>query len=143
MDGVAAKGVKRATLAENDVLNRPVIAQHRDENIAVASIGDPPGGLQMLEGVEPLVENNLDVVTAEGDAFSDDESDVNQAVKKAGEHLRRELIDNRGEIDRNVKASIKLASAQMKAQGADIQRAMREAQRVMENIHLECASEMQ
>ena len=98
---------------------------------------------EMLEGVEPLVENNLDVVTAEGDAFSDDESDVNQAVKKAGEHLRRELIDNRGEIDRNVKASIKLASAQMKAHGADIQRAMREAQRVMENIHLECASEMQ
>jgi ABC-type transporter Mla subunit MlaD len=68
--------------------------------------------------------------------------DASQAVKKAMKELHRDLIDNRGQFNRNLTKSIKLASAQVKAHSADIQRAMREAQNAMENLHIECGSQM-
>jgi S1-C subfamily serine protease len=94
--------------------------------------------------VEPLLADGIDLGSVFTDGDVDDESgDASQAVKKGMKQLRRELIDNRGEINRNLAASMKLASAQLKAHSADIQRAMREAQNAMQSVRIECGSQMQ
>jgi S1-C subfamily serine protease len=94
--------------------------------------------------VEPLLADGIDLESVFTDGDVDDESgDASQAVKKGMKQLRRELIDNRGEINRNLAASMKLASAQLKAHSADIQRAMREAQNAMQSVRIECGSQMQ
>lgn len=94
--------------------------------------------------VEPLLADGIDLGSVFKDGDVDDESgDASQAVKKGMKQLRRELIDNRGEINRNLAASMKLASAQLKAHSADIQRAMREAQNAMQSVRIECGSQMQ
>jgi S1-C subfamily serine protease len=94
--------------------------------------------------VEPLLADGIDLGSVFTDGDADDESgDASQAVKKGMKQLRRELIDNRGEINRNLAASMKLASAQLKAHSADIQRAMREAQNAMQSVRIECGSQMQ
>src|SRR5438270_9918115 len=94
--------------------------------------------------VEPLLADGIDVgsVFVDGD-LNDDSGDASQAVRKAMKELHRDLIDNRGEFNRNLTKSIKLASAQVKAHSADIQRAMREAQNAIQNLHIECGSQMQ
>jgi S1-C subfamily serine protease len=94
--------------------------------------------------VEPLLADGIDLGSVFTDGDVDDESgDASQAVKKGMKQLRRELIDNRGEINRNLAASMKLTSAQLKAHSADIQRAMREAQNAMQSVRIECGSQMQ
>jgi hypothetical protein len=94
--------------------------------------------------VEPLLADGIDLGTvfADGD-LDDDSANASQAVKKAMKELHRDLIDNRGEFNRNLTKSIKLASVQAKAHSADIQRAMREAQNAIQNLHIECESQMQ
>jgi membrane-associated protease RseP (regulator of RpoE activity) len=55
--------------------------------------------------------------------------ELNRAMQKAMEELHRELIDNRG-MD-HLASSLRLASAQLKAHGAELQKAMREASRAL------------
>src|SRR5437588_3133295 len=62
--------------------------------------------------IEPLLEDGIDIGTVFAGSDLDEASgDANQKVKKAMEQLHRELIDNRGEFNRNLTASMKLASA--------------------------------
>ncbi len=53
------------------------------------------------------------------------------------------MIHNRKDIDRNLQHSMKVASAEMRAHRGDMDRAMREAQRAMEQIHIDWPSDLQ
>jgi hypothetical protein len=116
-------------------------AVYEDDSIPETEMAFDPGA---FVEVEPLLADGIDLGTvfAHGDLDADS-GDASQAVKKAMKELHRDLIDNRGQFNRNLSKSIKLASAQVKAHSADIQRAMREAQNAMENLHIECGSQMQ
>ncbi|HWC15726.1 MAG TPA: PDZ domain-containing protein, partial [Terriglobales bacterium] len=104
----------------------------RDAEMAIESAA------ATLDNVGPIVEERIDDgLDSAIDAFSDNQDEI-QAVQKAMHQLNRELIDKRNAINRNVGASMKLASAQLKAHSGDIQRAMQEAQRAIEQIHIDC-----
>jgi len=95
-----------------------------------------------VEQAEPLVEESIDSgMDAAAEALSSPE--IQQAIQKAMKELHRQLIDNRTERNRNVANSMKIASAQLKANSAEIQRAMREAKRNLEKIRFEFDTEMQ
>jgi membrane-associated protease RseP (regulator of RpoE activity) len=116
-------------------------ALYEDGSAPETEMAFDPGA---LVEVAPLLEDGIDFGTMfAGSDLEDDSGDANQAVQKAIEQLHRKLIDNRGEFNRNLTASMKLASAQLKAQSTDIQRAMREAQNAMKNLRIECGSQMQ
>jgi serine protease Do len=116
-------------------------ALYEDDSAPETEMAFDPGA---LVEVAPLLEDGIDIGTVfAGSDLEDDSGDVNQAVQKALEQLHRKLIDNRGEFNRNLTASMKLASAQLKAHSTDIQRAMREAQNAMKNLRIECGSQMQ
>jgi serine protease Do len=100
-----------------------------ETELAIASAADA------LENVEPLIEDG----ELMGNSVVIDGSEMNRAMRKAMEQLHRELIDNRSNINRNISSSLKLASAQLKAHGAELRRAMREASRV---LALQCESGM-
>lgn len=88
-----------------------------------------------LESAEPLIDDD----ETTGNSIVIDGTEINRAMRKAMEQLHRELIDNRGNINRNISGSLKLASAQMKAHAAELRRAMREASRA---LALQCDSAM-
>src|ERR1700724_588107 len=48
VDGIAAKRGKRAAVSEHDALNGRVVGEHRDENFALAGIGNAVGDLRAL-----------------------------------------------------------------------------------------------
>ena len=75
-----------------------------------------------------------------GDDLIIDGSELNRSLQKAIDELHRELIDNRSNIKKNISGSMKLASAQLKAHGAELRKAMREASRA---LAMQCDSEMQ
>ena len=107
-----------------------------------AQIPSPTTGRAQATGLAPgweEIDARLDFLTVR---LASVEASLG-AVKKAMKELHRDLIDNRGEFNRNLTKSIKLASAQVKAHSADIQRAMREAQNAIQNLHIECGSQMQ
>ena len=76
-----------------------------------------------LDSLEPLI----------------DMEELNRAMQEPMEDLRRELINNGGGIERFTD-SLKLASAQLKAHGAELSRALREVSRA---LPIPCDSEMQ
>lgn len=75
-----------------------------------------------------------------GDDLIIDGTELNRSLQKAIDELHRELIDNRCNIKKNISGSMKLASAQLKAHGAELRKAMREASRA---LAMQCDSEMQ
>ena len=100
-----------------------------DAGLAIASAAEA------LESVEPLIEDGE--FAANGVLI--DGSEINRAMQKAMQELHRELIDNRSNINRSLSGSLKLASAQLKAHGAELRKAMREASRV---LAMRCDSDM-
>jgi len=102
-----------------------ILEDSPDTELAVASAADA------IENVEPLIEDGE--LTIDG-------SEINRAMRKAMEQLHRELIDNRSNINRNISGSLKLASAELKAHGAELRKAMREVSRA---LALHCDSQMQ
>ena len=76
-----------------------------------------------LDSLEPLI----------------DMEELNRAMQEPMEDLHRELINNGGGIERFTD-SLKLASAQLKAHGAELSRALREVSRA---LPIPCDSEMQ
>ena len=76
-----------------------------------------------LDSLEPLI----------------DMEELNRAMQKPMEDLHRELINKGGGIERFTD-SLKLASAQLKAHGAELSRALREVSRA---LPIPCGSEMQ
>jgi len=89
-----------------------------------------------FENIEPLIE---DGEFAGSDELIDG-SEMNRAMRKAMEQLHRELIENRGKLNRSISGSLKLASVQLKAHGAEMRRALQAASRA---LVLPCDSEMQ
>jgi len=75
-----------------------------------------------------------------GDDLIIDGSEMNRSLQKAIDELHRELIDNRSNIKKSISGSMRLASAQLKAHGAELRKAMREASRA---LAMQCDSEMQ
>ena len=106
-----------------------IIEDLPETELAIASAADA------LKNVEPLIEDG----ELMGNSVVIDGSEMNRAMRKAMEQLHRELIDNRSNINRNISSSLKLASAQLKAHGAELRRAMREASRA---LALQCESGM-
>jgi serine protease Do len=97
-----------------------------------------------VEGMEPFVEEQIeDGASATMDWFNGNRSEVDHALKKSMEQLHREMIDNRGEIDRNLSQSLKIACAKLKEQAPAIENAMREAQHALENIRIRFGSDVQ
>lgn len=90
---------------------------------------------EALDSLELLKDWKFD-----GDDLVIDGSEMNRSLQKALEQLHRELIDNRRNIKRNISGSMKLASAQLKAHGAELRKAMRAASRA---LAMQCDSEMQ
>lgn len=90
---------------------------------------------EALEGVESLKDWKFD-----GSDYVFDSSEMNRAVDKAMQELHRELIDNRSNLNQSISGSMKLASAQLKAHGAELRKAMREARRA---LTMQCDSKMQ
>ena len=99
---------------------------------AELAIGDVADELRDLESLE-----DLDVL---GNDLVIDGSEINRALQKAMQELNRELINNRGNINRNISGSIKLASTQLKGPGTELRKAMREASRA---LAMQCDSDMQ
>jgi membrane-associated protease RseP (regulator of RpoE activity) len=97
-----------------------------------------------VEAVGPLIESGVEAgMWAADDALTSGRVEVEQAIQKAMEQLHRELIENRGEINRNISESVKVASAALKARGTEMERAMREAQRAIANIQISIGSDLQ
>jgi hypothetical protein len=95
-----------------------------------------------LEQVEPLVEQGVETgLGAAGEVLSSPE--LSDAINKAMNELHRQLIDNRAEINRSIANSMKAASTQLQAHSAEIEQALRKAQRDLAHIHLESGTEMQ
>lgn len=78
---------------------------------------------EALQNVEPLI----------------DGSEINRAIQKAMQELHRELIDDKGNFNRSISTSLKLASAELRAHGSELRKAMREASRAMA---MHCDSDM-
>jgi hypothetical protein len=76
-------------------------------------------------------------------ALADHQGEINDAINKAMKELHRDMIRNRKDIHRNLQHSMKLASAEMKAHRGDIERAMREARRAVEQIQFDWPSDLQ
>jgi len=92
-----------------------------------------------LNNLEPMVEESIEEsLDSTIDAFADHQYEINQAMRKAIQQLHRQLIDQRGIMNKNIGPSMKLASAQLKAHSADIQRAIDQAQQAIEAAHIEC-----
>jgi len=92
-----------------------------------------------LNNLEPMVEESIEEsLDSTIDAFADHQYEINQAMRKAIQQLHRQLIDQRGIMNKNIGPSMKLASAQLKAHSADIQRAIDQAQHAIEAAHIEC-----
>ena len=96
------------------------------------------GVADALDQVTPFVAEGMD---AAADALSSPE--VNEALQKAMKELHRQLIQNRKQINRDVANSIKVASANLKANSAQVQRALEEVRRNLENLRFEYGTEMQ
>ena len=95
-----------------------------------------------VEGVAPLVEESIENgMDTAAEALSSPE--IDNAIQKAMKELHRQLIDNRREINRNMAHSMKLASAQIKANRTEIERALRETQRNLEKIRFDFTTGMQ
>jgi len=108
-----------------------------ETELAIASAAERLESVEpLLQRIEPLIEDGY--LTGGGVVI--DGAEINRAMRRAMEQLHRELIDNRGNINRNISGSLKLASAELKAHGAELRRAMREASRA---VALQCGSEMQ
>ena len=92
-----------------------------------------------LNNLEPMVEESIEEsLDSTINAFADHQYEINQAMRKAIQQLHRQLIDQRGIMNKNIGPSMKLASAQLKAHSADIQRAIDQAQQAIEAAHIEC-----
>jgi serine protease Do len=92
-----------------------------------------------LNNLEPMVEESIEEsLDSTIDAFADHQYEINQAMRKAIQQLHRQLIDQRGIMNKNIGPSMKLASAQLKAHSADIQRAIDQAQQAIEAAPIEC-----
>jgi membrane-associated protease RseP (regulator of RpoE activity) len=108
-----------------------------ETELAIAAADESMENIEpLLQNLEPLIEEGVRT----GTSALIDGSEMNRAMRKAMEQLNRELIENRGRINRNISGSLKLASAQLKAHGAEMRRAMREASRALAQ---QCDSEMQ
>lgn len=108
-----------------------------ETELAIAAAAEGLESIEpLVQGLEPLLEDGL----LNGSDVLIDGSEMNREMRKAMEQLHRELIQNRGNINRSISGSLKLASAQLKAHGAELRRAMREASRT---LALQCDSEMQ
>ena len=94
--------------------------------------------VQVTPFVTQGVEEGMD---AAADALSSPE--VNEALQKAMKDLHRQMIQNRKQINRDVANSIKVASANLKANSAQVQRALEEVRRNLENLRFEYGTEMQ
>jgi membrane-associated protease RseP (regulator of RpoE activity) len=72
-----------------------------------------------------------------------DHSDISSSIHQAMKQLHHQLVDNRSELNRNLSQSVKFASATMKVQSAEVQKALREAQREIENVRIRLGSEIE
>ena len=93
-----------------------------------------------LDSIGPEIEESW---ANAANALGDHQGEINDAINKAMKELRRDMIRNRKDINRDLQHSMKLASAELKAHRGDIERAMREAQRAVEQIHLDWLSDLQ
>ena len=93
-----------------------------------------------FDSFEPFIIENWE---SAANAWSDHQDEINQAIEKAMRELQHQLINNQGEINRNIQQSMKLASAELRAHRSDIQRAMRDAQRAVQRMHIEWPAQLQ
>lgn len=93
-----------------------------------------------LDSIGPEIEESW---ANAANALADHQGEINDAINKAMKELHRDMIRNRKDINRDVQHSMKLASAEMKAHRGDIERAMREAQRAVDQIHIDWPSDLQ
>lgn len=96
----------------------------------------------VLEVAAPLVQETLEtgVDTAYGVLSS---PEINKAMQKAMQEVHRQVVDNRRELNREINNSMKVASAQLKAHRAEIEKAMRDAARNLDKVRVEFGTEMQ
>ncbi len=93
-----------------------------------------------LDSIGPEIEESW---ANAANALADHQGEINDAINKAMKELHRDMIRSRKDINRDLQHSMKLASAELKAHRGDIERAMREAQRAVEQIHLDWLSDLQ
>src|SRR5579864_1140281 len=97
-----------------------------------------------LANVEPFVEEGVATgLGAARESLACKQSEINRAMKQATIELQRELSNNREELNRTLAQSMKLASVNLKAQSAEVQKALRDAQRAMENGRIRFGTEME
>lgn len=126
---------------KEQTLSMSVPARRGSDSSALTPEGLPEAELaiasaaEALERVEPLIDDG-ELTTSD---VLIDGSEINRAMRKAMEKLHRELIDNRSNLNRSISGSMKLLSVQLKAHGAELRKAMREASRV---FAMQCGSEM-
>jgi hypothetical protein len=96
---------------------------------------------EALEDAEPAIESAKEALDGSYRVMVSPE--INDSINRAMKELHRQLIDNRGELNRNLAQSMKVASAQWKAQGDQVRQAMRQAQRSVERLRFEYGNDMQ
>ena len=95
-----------------------------------------------VEQAVPLAEEGIQIgAGAAGQALSSPE--VQKAMREAMRELHRELIADNGELNRNLRDSMKVASAELKQHSAELKEALREAQRNLDKIRVQYGTEMQ
>ena len=98
---------------------------------------------EAIESAEPFLEEHMeDGASVVIDSLDGPQTEIDQSLKKGMEQLRREMIDDRGELKRNLSESLKTACAKLKEQKPAIENAMREAQHALENLRMQMGSDM-
>lgn len=96
----------------------------------------------VIEEAAPLVQESLETGIDVADNVLSS-PDVNEAMQKAMQEVHRQLMENRSELNREINHSMKVASAQLKAHRAEIEKAMRDARRNLDKVRVEFGTDMQ
>ena len=97
-----------------------------------------------VERAEPLIEEQTEEgASAAMDSLDGNWFEIDNTFTSVMDHLHREMIENKGELNRNLSDSLKIACAKLKEQTPAIENAMREAQHAIENLRIQFGSDMQ
>lgn len=124
------------------------VSMRKGPDSSALSRDDCPETEMAMEAAEEALENAEPAIEAATEALDGDyrvlvTPEINNSINRAMKELHKQLIDNRGELSRNLAQSMKVVSAQFKMQGDQVRQAVREAQRNMEHIRFEFGNDMQ
>jgi membrane-associated protease RseP (regulator of RpoE activity) len=91
-----------------------------------------------LEDMQPAIEESVVAATkAAAPAIRASQKEVAKAIEKASTEVTNTLVVHRGDIEREIHLAMAQASAELKAHGSDVDKAMRDLQKAMEDFRVD------